>query len=148
MKKIAIFIKSILILFILFLSTNSVKAVIVLDYDGTTYLCGSMEVDYENDRITFIDCHGLIGEVIVAGSTGGESTGSSSTSSGTSTGSESTGTTTGGSSGGGTSTENTTSTTNSYPIQKADLGDSDFIIQIKKVLQDFGVFILVNFMMK
>lgn len=69
MKKIANFIKIIIILSILILSTNTVKAVVLMEYDATTYICDNYEYNSDTRVLTLFNCTGFLPDVTVYGAT-------------------------------------------------------------------------------
>ncbi len=68
MKKITTFIKTILMVTAILFAANSAKAVVAVEYDGTTYIC---DMNIEDDIIYIENCTGIIGDVDVVGESGG-----------------------------------------------------------------------------
>ncbi len=67
MKKITTFIQTIFMVAALLFYVNSTKAVVTMEYDGTTYLC---DMNTEGNTIYIENCIGIIGEVEVTGTNG------------------------------------------------------------------------------
>ncbi|MEN8118535.1 MAG: hypothetical protein ABFS16_16250 [Bacteroidota bacterium] len=118
MKK-NIYIKIVLFI-IAFLFARKTEAYVQVEVDGITYICYDVDIDYETGAIYLGDCYGTIGEVTATGEGGGSGTPAPPPPSPPPPPS------------GGSSTY----IISGYPITKANLGETDFINQIKRVLQD------------